>query len=150
VTKAKALKVAQAKWGAKGYVRMNRRVTWNEAGREKARVELKEHRTWKPVRPDNLYDGKPAISVSDRDFWLARFRAWRKEEERLMTIALSHRYDVGILSNEIGFAMFSIRGSGDTWEQALERAGVLCAICGETKVGEHEGTCIIALRSLEV
>jgi hypothetical protein len=112
MTTRQATAEARRRFGPKGVARLDRRITWKEIDRVRAREELKTLRENKPVRPDS----------ADEDATLeyrTAFRAWRKKEEELMTIALSTRCDVGILTDEIGFAMFGIRGSGDTFEDAF-------------------------------
>ena len=115
MTKRQADKRAKELLGPKAEVRLNRRVTWNEADRVKARVELAEIRASKPVRPDWL-----AVDDDAKRAYHTAFRAFREREEKLMTIALSTRVDVGVhLAIVAGFAAFGVRGSGDTYEDAL-------------------------------
>lgn len=48
-----------------------------------ARAALAKHRSEKPYRPDNLYEAG-VRSVADRDWIIARRRAWERYERELV------------------------------------------------------------------
>jgi hypothetical protein len=51
-----------------------------------------------------------------------RTKEIRKHMSDLTSIALYYRYSVGTIGGAGGFAWFSVRGHGDTWEEAFAHA----------------------------
>jgi hypothetical protein len=116
MTKAAAVKEARRRFGPRGDVRLNRRVTWTESDRVSARADLAALRAAKPVRSINW----TLQTDAEKRAYVAAFRAFRAREEYLMGVALSHRYDVGEnMSIVAGFSAFGVHGSGDTYEDAF-------------------------------
>lgn len=104
MTQRQALKLATQKWGAKAWTELNRRALVGEA-RAKVSEELKAHREAKPKH------GEPG------------WREWRDREESLMGEVLRNRCQLGYTISLGGFGIGrAVRGYGDTWEEAWERA----------------------------
>lgn len=141
MTKASAMALATARWGAQAVVRFHRRGA-TKAQIQEASAALKELRARKPNRPDD--DGSKNTSPAFVAY-RAAFREWRQEEERLMGIALSHRYDVGYIGTVSGpFRLLYLTGYGDSWAEACERAGLAAptgiAPCSPAREGgERDG-----------
>lgn len=103
MTRAQALSLVRACWGKKAHIRYNRHAL-RAADRERARAELKALRA-----------NKPSVAVL--------LPEWKRRCDQLLGVALSEPYDVGYLI--MGGLAFHISGSGDTWEEACRKAGLL-------------------------
>jgi len=97
MTRREITKLAEAKWGKRAVVKENRSAP-TPAEREEARkllTKLRENKT-----PEN-----------------------RRERDALLSVVLSHRYWIGEIHMLPGLGpCIGVRGHGDTWEEAWERA----------------------------
>lgn len=112
-----ALKRAATKYGEKAYVRDSKYIS-SPGARASASARLKAHRAAKPARPTT--NDVPGGRTGEEwvEYRLA-VRAWKTKEDELLGAALYYRYAVG----ELTWA-FHVYGQGDTWEEALQKAGV--------------------------
>jgi hypothetical protein len=125
LTKARALTIARRKWGKRAIVddRGRRHGPSSPEQREVASAALKLHREQKPVfLPLDEWDGNELIGEYRRALAAhnAAYRVWKQREDELRSTATYYRYQVG---SDNGWA-FYVQGSGDTWEEALTKAGV--------------------------
>jgi hypothetical protein len=106
MNRARALKLAQEKWGHRAVAR--------DAGRK---ASTKEHRESALRLLQQWREGKP----------IPMTLKWRERHDELLSMALSYRYSVGYLIGDAdtGILGFSVQGCGDTWEEACRKAGLL-------------------------
>jgi hypothetical protein len=106
MTKAQALKLARAKWGAMAAIQFRRKGAMKQE-RERASEALREYRGAKPHE---------FLTADDA-------REWRRNEDRLISRAVSYRYSVGYIM--MGGLALAVQGSGDSWEEACRKAGLI-------------------------
>jgi hypothetical protein len=125
MTEKQALKLAQAKWGKRAHVRASRFPSSADA-RERASARLKVHRATEPKLPP-LSEWPADATIGEYRAAIAHhnvaFRAWRDERDRLTGDALHYCFRVGKIESILGGA-FNVLGQGDTWEEALQKAGI--------------------------
>lgn len=134
ITKAKALKAARAKWGSEAFVRDS--GEWLRDGSRRPASD--EERAAAKAEFLALKDSEPKflpLSQWPADTPLGEYRTalfafnaaraeWRTRKDWVQGLQYCHRYEVGTRSG-----IFStIKGAGDTWEQAMEKAGILEAV----------------------
>jgi hypothetical protein len=126
ITKAQALALAHKKFGKRAMIRDSRHPT-SEAGRIAAMAKLREHREHKPTMPkvDNTEAIPDSMTMGEYRQRLYQYRReykeWSAVEDLLQNEAYHKRYAVG---KDEGFT-FWVRGSGDTWAEALRAAGCM-------------------------
>jgi len=106
MTKAQALKEAQARWGKRAIVEHNRRALI-----EADKIPLRERH--KAVKAELAATPRSPETHEKRSVLL-------REERDLFGSLISDRYSVGALMDILN--AFHVMGSGDTWEQAFAKA----------------------------
>ena len=103
MTKAQALKLARAKWGDVAHVKHNpKALTRPERLAASAELQTWRARRSEQTTPDDM-------------------REWRRQVDRLTLAGTTEPCYVGFRSA----LAFHVRGSGDTWEEACRKAGLL-------------------------
>ena len=103
MSKSAALKEAVRRWGKSAGVRdIGAKLSRTAEQRRAAREALMELRGF-------------IVTPEDRKFFKP-FREW------LVFDSLRERFTVGEISGAGGFRWFSVKGTGDTWEEAFQRA----------------------------
>lgn len=127
LSRAKVLELVTAAWGKNAAID-DSRLAGTPESRAEASAQLEKLRANKPTWP-----GLQNTIVFPDTMTLAEYRAalkahnhkaemWRAMESDARSRAMRMRYRVGEVMG--GFA-FHIKGSGDSWEEALVKAGVL-------------------------
>lgn len=129
LSKAKALELCQMAWGKNAAIEdMSAARAGTPESRAEASEQLKKLRGGKKEWPglQNTVAFPDTMSLGEYRKALKDFNAaaavWRAMESDAVSRAMRMRYKVGTVMG--GFA-FHIKGSGDTWEEALTKAGVL-------------------------
>jgi hypothetical protein len=127
MTRKKALELAQAKYGRQQAFVRDTRHEWSETDRQRSRAALQALRAREPkFRP--LEEWPADATVAEYRDALARFKAdrkaWQAQCDSLLVESLRYRYSVGAASGAFGM----IHGQGDSWEEALTKAGVAVAV----------------------
>jgi hypothetical protein len=100
-----ALKAARSKWGENAYV-----------------VDRGAKSASNPVLRGQALEELKALRESLKDATEEQRREARERRQELMGAATQYRYRVGYIGG--GWLFFSVQGQGDSWEEALSRAGV--------------------------
>jgi hypothetical protein len=124
LTQKRALELATKTFGKTAAVQERPEHT-SEEGRRWASAERK--RFPKPVAPDinawpedaTVGDFRKAVAKHRKEF-----AKWKKRDEELMVQALRYRCCIYVLRDVGGMTFSTLKGEGDTWEAALEKAGV--------------------------
>lgn len=127
-----ALALAKERWGKDAFVRDNG-MSFHDGelrpldaeDRAKLQARYNTHCDAQPLMkalenwPDDtpLGEYKTALTAHKK-----AWAKWKKTKDTLQGKCLTHRFDVGHLS-QLGFRV--IEGSGDTWEEALRKARCL-------------------------
>lgn len=131
-----ALKLAQAKYGKDAWVRDNglsyrdgelRPIDAEDRAKLRDRLaackaaepRMKPLAEWPDETPLGEY--KAAKAATEK-----AWKKWRKQREVLEGKCFSSRFEVGDVSRS-GLSFVYVMGSGDTWEEALRKAGCLPA-----------------------
>lgn len=135
MTKAKALKLAREKWGKDRafvrdygeWLRDGSRRPASDEERAAAKVEFLALKESEPKFLP-LADWPADTPLGEYRATLSAFKKahmeWRTRKDWVQGLQWCHRYDVGTYSS----IFTETKGSGDSWEQALEKAGILVAV----------------------
>jgi hypothetical protein len=117
MTREQAMKEARKRWGARAMIKAGQEIT-SEERRERARAERLDIKQKLEALAKERAERLKALD------WLqamdAEIRALRAKETALISDSTHYKFSVGKIDDILG--AFFVRGQGDTWEQAFERA----------------------------
>jgi hypothetical protein len=123
MNRQEALLEARKRWGKEAAVQEDKRES-SPALREAAKVEAVKTGAAKAKAAAELAAASKKYGTDHpkHKAALAKKIAASKEHDRVQWGTYHYRYDVGTVWNMGGFGAFSVRGQGDTWEEAFAKA----------------------------